>query len=262
MTDIILSICVLGLLITSPGKGAIVNAQHALLIAWMSDSPDDPSHASIYMIQNSTKFVRQIAIDIDLKVWSYIIPSFQETIPNGDGYQLDFVPVMSDIKKDILSEPFSVSNSTFGDAITSSVPHSLPHPSSSAGTNTSTTAASPTALPTVLATALTSPAIFPSSNSAGLTIGSRAGIAVGVIAGTVLTAFLAGLLFHRQSRKKRQLSTSNPERSPTQEEAVKVNNIAEIGHGAEKHELDGRTPWLRAELPGSLENRETHELPG
>jgi hypothetical protein len=159
-------------------------------IVWKRDSPDDPDRMAIYFIQNSTQFVRQMAINVNaVSATSYTVPPFQDIIPNGHGYQIMFVPMEAGSREGALSGRFDVLGSNLG--------QETPSSSSPLSTNsTSSTSFAPTnATPTMLS----SPTEIPLKSSTGLSTRRKIGIGIGVVSGT---AALAGLLLHRQKGRR------------------------------------------------------------
>lgn len=208
-------------------------------------------------MQNSTQFAREMAINVDVSAQSYTLTSWQDIIPNGDGYQISFVPMQSGTGNGALSEKFSVAHSSF--SVTSFLPRSIP--SVSAATITSARTATSTAAQTAFPSRVSR-----SNDTSGLTPGSKAGISLGIVGGVGLVAVLSGLvlLYHHKYKQERSRDDRFLPEPPQQKEAAEGHPVVEMDEGRPKRELAGNTVCLRAELSasGSVEKRRIHELPG
>ncbi|KAL1984599.1 hypothetical protein VTN96DRAFT_8901 [Rasamsonia emersonii] len=238
-----------GIWITFPNAGSIIDAQQPLALTWTYDTEIDTNRVYIYIVQNSTQFAREMAINVDVPAQTYTLTSWQDIIPNGDGYQISFVPMQSGTGNGALSEKFSVVHSIF--SVTSFLP------GSTSSTSAATSAAASTAFPSHVSR---------SSDTNGLTPGSKAGISLGTIGSVALVGTLSGLVFlyYRKYKRKRSRADRWLPEPPQQKQAAEVHPVVEMDEGTRKHELDGNTACLRPELSasGSVEKRRIHELPG
>lgn len=251
----------LGLQVTSPKAGDVIDASQSFKITWTSGA-NDPSAISIYIGQNSTQFIRELAINVSVSAGSYVVPPIQGLVPDGTGYTIMLDPVSGGDEGASSGEITLIHSASSGTSVPTATTTVTAVSSASPTTTSSSSAPSDTA---TASTTQTSPSS--SSNrkktSHRLSSARKAGIGIGVAAAVILLAIVAFLLFRR--RKQTREAAGDGENVPPV--AEKASEPTTEGKEEDKPELPGNHEWPRAELPTARETaelsteREAHELP-